>query len=57
MEALKYRVHYLEKANSLLDIENDSLRQGARNSIHLISTAEEIQGDLEVLNKDLTSKA
>ena len=57
MDALKERLSYLEKSNILLDSENDKLRQGAVNSIHLISTAEEVQGDLEILNKDLTSKA
>lgn len=54
---MKERINYLENRNSLMDYENDQLRKGAVNSIHLITTAEEVQDDLEIISGDLAEKA
>lgn len=57
MDDLKTRMTFLENKNTLLASENDKLKKGAVNSLHLITTAEEVQSDLEILSKDLSEKA
>lgn len=57
MEDLKERVKYLENSNNLLAFENDKLKRGAVNSMHLMATAEEVQKDMEILSADLSEKA
>ena len=57
MDDLKKRLEFLENNNDSLATENDKLKEGAKNSIALITTAEEVQEELEKLNEELTQKA
>ena len=57
MNALKERQTFLEEQNEALAEENDALKAGAMESLEMMTTAKELQKDIESQSNTLADRA